>query len=323
MSARGSSTRLIGSSTSSYAGQQFASPSADCSCGGGIRSAEIANARSDAAVCSPTAATLTPANALASSPYSSNFSLIALTALAEVKATHWYRPVTRPRTARSICCGVRGGSTAIVGTCSGTAPYDLSCSQTPAACSFVLGTSTRQPNSGLVSNQESVRCILTPSPTTAIARPCAVSRLSPAALRSAVMVPSVLTTVCWSVVVPFQVMANGVVSDQPPAISILAMSPIPVSAPSITSVPGAADILLTSEAWMMRTSVAASWVSGMPAYAGTAVAAEIPGTISNGTLALAQLATSAAAPQNMKGSPLNSRSTNCPCLAALMSWRES
>ena len=80
------------------------------------------NPPSAAAVCSPTAATLTPANARASRPYSSSFSLTARTAFTEVNAIHWYRPVTRPLTARSICCGVRGGSTAIVGTSCGTAP---------------------------------------------------------------------------------------------------------------------------------------------------------------------------------------------------------
>ena len=80
------------------------------------------NSRSAPPVCSPTAATLTPANARASRPYSSNFSRTARTAFTEVNAIHWYRPVTRPLTARSICCGVRGGSTAMVGTCSGTAP---------------------------------------------------------------------------------------------------------------------------------------------------------------------------------------------------------
>ena len=110
---------------------------------------------SAAEVCSPTAATLTPANARASRPYSSNRSRTARTAFAEVKATHWYRPVTRPLTARSICCGVRGGSTAIVGTSSGTAPYSRSRCDTTAACSLVRGTRTRQPNSGLVSNQDS------------------------------------------------------------------------------------------------------------------------------------------------------------------------
>src|ERR1700727_2599459 len=114
MSARGSSTPLSGSSTSSNGGHASARPSADC-WPSGTRSGRIPKSSSAAVVWSPTAATFTPANARASSPYSSSFSRTALTALVEVNATHWYRPVTRPLTARSICCGVRGGSTAIVG----------------------------------------------------------------------------------------------------------------------------------------------------------------------------------------------------------------
>ena len=58
-----------------------------------------------------------------------------------------------------------------------------------------------------------------------------MSRLTPAALRSAVTDPRVQTTVRWSVVVPSQVSANGVVSAQPAATSIFAMSAGPVSAP--------------------------------------------------------------------------------------------
>ena len=179
---------------------------------------------------------------------------MARTAFTEVKATHWYRPVTSPLTARSICCGVRGGSTAIVGTCSGTAPWARSRSETSSACSLVRGTSTRQPNSGLVSNQDSAPCEMTPAPTTATAGPWAVSGLTPAAFRSAATVPSVATTVNWSVVVPFQVMASGVPSAQPAAMSILPRSTGPASAPRITSVPAKADTPLTSLALMMRTS---------------------------------------------------------------------
>ena len=204
--------------------------------------------RSAAAVCSPTAATLTPANARASSPYSSNFSRTARTALTDVNAIHWYRPVTRPLTARSICCGVLGGSTAMVGTCSGTAPCARSRSDTASACSFVLGTRIRQPNRGFVSNQDRACWAAMPSPTTAIAGPPAVSGLIPAAFRSADTDPRVVTTVCWSVVVPFQVTANGVPSRQPAATSILARSAKPASAPRITRLPGPAESLLTSAA---------------------------------------------------------------------------
>ena len=97
------------------------------------------------AVASPTTATRTPANARASRPYSSSFSRTALTALVLVNATQLYRPSTRPLMARSIGAGVRGGSTAMVGTSMGTAPYDRSCAATTPACSRVRGTSTRQP----------------------------------------------------------------------------------------------------------------------------------------------------------------------------------
>src|ERR1700761_145756 len=192
---------------------------------------------SAAVVCSPTAATFTPAKARASSPYSSSFSRTAFTALVEVNATHWYRPVTSPLTARSICCGVRGGSTAMVGTSSGTAPYSRSRSETTDACSLVRGTSTRQPNSGLVSYQDILLFAAAASPTTATAPPRVVATVTPAAFRSGPIRPSVVATVCWSVVVPSQVIANGVASGQPAAISILPRSAGAVSAPKTTRVP--------------------------------------------------------------------------------------
>ena len=75
------------------------------------------------------------------------------------------------------------------------------------------------------------------SPTTAMAPPLVVATVTPAAFRSGPIRPRVVTTVCWSVVVPSQVMANGVASGQPAAISILPRSAGAVSAPMITSVP--------------------------------------------------------------------------------------
>ena len=77
--------------------------------------------------------------------------------------------------------------------------------------------------------------------------------------------PRVQTTVRWSVVVPSQVMANGVVSAQPAATSIFAMSAGPVSAPRMTRLPGPACTRLTSETWMILTSPLLSEVSGIPA----------------------------------------------------------
>ena len=94
------------------------------------------------------------------------------------------------------------------------------------------------------------------------------------------MRPSADTTVRWDVFVPSQVTANGVVSGQPAAMSILPRSAGPASAPSTTSVPGVNATRLASAAWMMRTSPPSA-PSGIPAYAGTAVAAGTPGTISS------------------------------------------
>src|SRR5882757_8341185 len=71
--------------------------------------------------------------------------------------------------ALSICCGLRGGSTEIVGTSSGIAPYRRSRSINGPAWSFVRGTRIRQPNSGFVSNQESASRCSTTEPTTMVA----------------------------------------------------------------------------------------------------------------------------------------------------------
>jgi len=90
----------------------------------------------------------------------------------------------------------------------------------------------------LVSNQDSVSRAATASPTTAMAGPAVLARDTPAALRSGPMRPRVEATVRWALVVPSQVMASGVASGQPAAISILPSSAGPASAPSTTSVAG-------------------------------------------------------------------------------------
>src|SRR5215207_3637708 len=164
VSARGSSTRSIGSSTESYGGKSASRPSLDCSPLGSI-SGLTPNDSTALAVASPIQAIFTPANARASSPNSANFSQTALTALVDVKTTHSYRPVTRPLIARSIWAGVRGGSTAMVGTSTGTAPYARSRSLIAPACSLVRGTSTFQPYSGRLSHQDSRPRSATAGPT--------------------------------------------------------------------------------------------------------------------------------------------------------------
>ena len=97
------------------------------------------------------------------------------------------------------------------------------------------GTRTRQPNSGLVSNQDSVSRRSTTGPTTVIAGGVIL-----AARASAAMSASVETTVCWVVSVPVRVIDTGVSAARPAAISSAAMSPMEPTAESSTSVGWAA-----------------------------------------------------------------------------------
>ena len=90
--------------------------------------------------------------------------------------------MTRPLIARSIWVGVRGGSTAIVGTSTGTPPKPRSRSLIAPACSLVRGTSTFQPYSARDSHQASLsRCAAAlPIVTTTVpVIPTAVSSSSP------------------------------------------------------------------------------------------------------------------------------------------------
>ena len=162
MSARGSSTRPTGSSdlvVRRELGQQALARTARRP---GSARAAIPNARTASAVASPIQAIFTPPKWRASRPCSANFSHTARTALIEVNTTQAYRPSTRPLIARSICAGVRGGSTAIVGTSHGIAPYARSRSLIAPACSLVRGTSTFHPYSGRFSHQPSLSRWVTP-----------------------------------------------------------------------------------------------------------------------------------------------------------------
>ena len=131
----------------------------------------------------------------------------------------------------SICWGLRGGSTEMVGTSSGTAPKPRSREDSAPACSLVRGTRTRQPKSGLVSNHDSVSRRSTTGPTTVIAGGVIL-----AARASAAMSASVETMVCWVVSVPVRVIETGVSPARPAPISSAAMSPIERTADSSTSV---------------------------------------------------------------------------------------
>src|SRR5215213_1932373 len=281
MSACGSSTRLIGSSTSSYSGKSASRPSLDCS-PTGTSSGAMPNARTASAVCSPTQATFTPANARASRPSSVNFSRTAFTAFTDVNTIQPYRPVTRPLIARSICAGLRGGSTAMVGTSTGTAPYARRRSLISPAWSLVRGTSTRQPNSGRLSHQDSRARLSTAVPTVATTGPVKAS--TPAVFSATAT--SLATTLFCAVPEPPVVTTTGVFPDRPPSISRPAASGSSSAVPWRTRVPPvavAAPASAVTSTPLLRSAVTAALPSATPAKAGTAVAVATPGTTSNGT----------------------------------------
>src|SRR5690606_31105856 len=201
MSARGSSTRPTGSSRSSYGANSCSRPAVVCSpCG--TSSGSMPNARTASAVTGPMQAIFTPPKWRASRPCSVNFSQTARTALAEVKITQAYRPSTRPLIARSIWAGVRGGSTAMVGTSVGIAPYARSRALIAPACSLVRGTSTFQPYSGRLSHQLSFSRSATPLPTSNTTRP-----VNPSA--AATKLSTLEVVVYWVSPVPSPVTATG------------------------------------------------------------------------------------------------------------------
>src|ERR687898_654036 len=217
-----------------------------------------------------------------------------------------------PRTALSICCGLRGGSTEIVGASSGTAPERRSAADSEPACCRVRGTSTRQPKSGLVSNQDRAARCSTTSPTTATTGAGSFAARTSPATRS-----SVETTVCCSTVLPDVITATGVVAAVPASISALATWPRWSSArvsTSVSAVHAAQSTLpVTSMTCTLRLRPA---VSGPPACAGIAVTPATPGTTSNGTPALAHTRASSAPVGCTNGSPSSSRTTARPPLAA-------
>jgi hypothetical protein len=218
-------------------------------------------------------------------------------------------------TAFSIWCGVRGGSTEIVGTTSATAPCSASLATIPPACCLVRGTSTRQPNSGLVSNHDALSRSPAASPTTAMS-----GRSSPARASVAPTSDSGHDTDRWCTVVPRDVSTTGVRGDRPAASRPSADCRMSSSAPRTTTVVLAPACAVQSTStpcgWMTCTPAVPAGVSGTPAYAGTAVAADTPGTTSKASPPLRQAAISSASPVNVAGSPSSRRTTRRPAFAA-------
>ena len=215
------------------------------------------NARTASAVASPMQAILTPPKCRASRPCSANFSQTARTALTEVKITQAYRPSTRPLIARSIWAGVRGGSTAIVGTSHGIAPYARSRALIAPACSLVRGTSTFQPYSGRFSHQPSLSRWATPAPTVSTTRP-----VKPSA--AATKLSTVDVVVYWVSPVPSPVTATPVVPSTPAA-----------SSPSRTAARSPASTASASEP---RPTAAASASKSSALTSSTSAAVRTPGS---------------------------------------------
>jgi hypothetical protein len=86
------------------------------------------------------------------------------------------------------------------------------------------------------------------------------------------------------VTVPVRVIDTGVSAARPAATSSRAISPMPATAESRTSVGRSAYCDQSMAGPLHDTTVTSRWffvVSGMPAYAGTALTDDTPGTISN------------------------------------------
>src|SRR3954452_22108038 len=217
--------------------------------------------------------------------------------------------------ARSICAALRGGSTAIVGTSTGTAPYPRSRSLISPAWSLVRGTSTRQPNSGRLSHQESRARLSTAAPTVATTGP--VSTSSPAVFSATAA--SLATTLFCAVPEPPEVTTTGVLPDRPPSTSRPAASGRSSTVPCSTSVPPAEPAAAASTARstpLRRSAVTAVPPRATPAKAGTAVAVATPGTTSKGTEVRPTASTSFPAASLVYGSPATSRTTTVPFFAA-------
>src|SRR5690625_720093 len=219
----------------------------------------------------------------------------------------------------------------MVGTSSGTAPCSRSCSDREAACSLVRGTSTRQPNSGRVSNQFSSGWRETGRPTIISAGSTRWWFLASFCLSSATSRDSVDVTVVWRVVPPARTTDTGVLPGRPPATRdwqttskpgpwCSGSCPTGAPAPRTTRVVSLAAASAQSTVPLPRalitlTSVSSPVRSGTPAKVGPAVMEDNPGATSTSTPASRQAATSSAPRHTTKGSPEYRRTTRLPSRA--------
>ncbi len=182
-------------------------------------------------------------------------------------------------------------------------------------------TTIRRPNRERFSNHASASCRPTTGPTIVVTGDTMRSRRATSAT-----VSSVATTVRWPGVVPRSTRATGSSRGRPYRIKRAAMSakedaPIrrtKVSAPCAraenrSSEPGRGDA--SCPVMTANDDANPPCVTGIPARAGTAIAALTPGTISNAMPAAASAWPSSAPRPNTKGSPPLRRTTRFPARA--------
>ncbi len=234
------------------------------------------------------------------SPRSKN----ASTPFADVNTNHAYR--ARSGTSKST------GAIAIAGSSTTSAPSSSSSLRSSLACSRARVTTIVRPNSGRCSNHE--KSNRATSPTT-----IADGDSTPAVA----MVPSVARVVRCSGRVPQRTAATGVSGARPPRTNASAMSAIRPAPMRITRVPPARAS--ASQSVSVVPFAGSSWpvtivtlvdaprcVTGMPAYAGAAIALVMPGTTSNGTPAAMHASASSPPRPKTKGSPPFNRTTDAP-----------
>ncbi len=194
------------------------------------------------------------------------------------------------------------------------------------ACSRARVTTTRRPSKGRRSNHP--RSSAATAPTT-IADGDSIPAVATA--------PSVVRTVRCSAVVPDRTAATGVVLASPPACRRAAMSAMWPTPIRITSVPPARAS--ASQSTSLRPFAGSSCpvtivtcvasprcVTGMPAYAGAAIALVTPGTTSKSTPAASSASASSPPRPNTNGSPPFNRTMHAPVrpcstsVALISSW---
>ena len=198
---------------------------------------------------------------------------------------------------------------AIVGTLITSAPAASRRSVRRDACAGARVTTMRRPVSGRAANHSSSSAATSPMTIT-----------DGAASGCSAIVASDARVVCWLGRVPHRTAATGVWGARPPAIRRSLIRPMLATPIRTTMVPPTRA--MAPQSTSDRSFVGSSWpvtivtdvdeyrrVTGMPAYAGAAIADVMPGTTSAGIPASRSTSSSSAPRAKTKGSPPFRRTT--------------